>query len=246
MTTKNYLFWNNENIYQAPATKTMPVDQWQSITSATLTWRVTGTSGFDDITFNGVTLGTGDASKTGSADVLSYLQQGTSNRVVLNYKSSVQTILFGEAAGNVNVTLTVTGTLPLSYAEILAQNARFKQAVEAGEITEAEYIQAINYQNAELLQLFQWGNITQKQYDDAIAAEQISTTTITAPTPTDTTTTPTDTTVSTSPVDDVINWFNQTNATVGVPNFALLAIGVVALIVVAALAWTFLRGGAAQ
>ncbi len=73
MTSKNYQFWNSENIYQAPAVRNLTIDFFSTLKDATLNWSVSGTAGFDNIQINGVTVGT---TANGSANVKTFSRMG--------------------------------------------------------------------------------------------------------------------------------------------------------------------------
>jgi hypothetical protein len=169
MTTKQYNIWNSENIYQAPATRNLKTDYWSTLTKATLTWTVSGTAGFDNIQVNGETVG---LNSNGSADVTTIVKNGQNNNITLNYRCDWGTIILGQAAGNARVYLTVTGILA-TYEIVLAQNAGFKTALQNGQITQADYLNAMAFQNNVLQQLLALDLITAEQYQTAIQAQNI-------------------------------------------------------------------------
>ncbi len=172
MTSKQYNIWNSENIYQAPATRDLKTDFWSTLTKATLVWTVSGTAGFDNIQFNGVTVGT---AANGSADVTTIVKKGQNNNVTLNYRCDWSTIFLGQAAGNARVYLTISGVIA-TYDIVLAQNAVFKTALENGEITQTQYNEQIAFQNNVLQQLLALNLISAAQYEAAISAQNQSNT----------------------------------------------------------------------
>jgi len=169
MTQKQYVFWNAENIYQAPASRSVTVDYWTTLDSADLTWHVS-TAGFDNIQLNGYTIST---ASSGTQNVKQYLKLGQKNTVVLNYRCGLETIIFGQAAGNAQVNLTLNGSMG-TYEIILTQNRAFKQAYLNCQISLTDYQQAIAFQNVQLQQLLALGLITAEQYTTALAEQNLN------------------------------------------------------------------------
>ena len=114
------MYWNNESVYQPPATrtKTVSVPSGSQLVQAILMWNIVNKDpaagiNFQDIMFNGYLMGTGADSY---ADVTAYVNQNGDNKVEIDYSvpawSQYSVGINASFAANVSLALYIVQSQP--------------------------------------------------------------------------------------------------------------------------------------